>query len=686
MMIVTPMAQKRVRGRPRQSTSNQPQLEEEMIEEEVVTTEIIPPPQENAEESGPLEAPGPSDRKPPTIIARSSRTRQTPKRLGDFVIQSTEKQTRPVPVPKTAPVPKPALESVPPIIPPPAAIEKKEEQMKPFVPNDARVEETKLKRDQEAQIRVQKDRKFADMTAPSEAVKRHYERLEESSHRPPPPPRHLVNKQNGRGRPANIIPPHRRPIPKDLMPPGTLKRVSLMREPSVAKRTKDTVQEQAVDASSPASSSSTPSVAPILQPQLIPPHHHKVPSVSQLPSNLPPLIVPINDIKQEAPEAVSEVVIPESDGPPPMPPMLQQHIQQQQASGPTAAATSSSHGTEAGKKKEREAGKDLPSEHFPKEKARHVSTRGLIPFDSSKAPMIPYEQVILHAEDMGQEEDNGPAQQRVLTLQGGSFIEDRIGRADMMEDEEMKMMKSMQQQQYIQVQEDGVNVMYAVDPNDVIEDGEQVEMEDPNDGGVGQEEQYVMSRHQMQAKVEMVDEDDDDMPPQLVAEGVPEEDIGNDNNMQNGEEKEIPMDADGNYDLNMLDDGETIRLSSPGGHSHVVRITRDQHGNTMFIDEQGNYVELVTDTGAMVETSNMEQEQQEMVEERRENEKKKMMQPQVLVANGEGSSGQIGKKKKASRTHRCFNFQVHSKQTVRMLTSSSASLTPTTSAVDCAER
>lgn len=575
-MIVTPMAQKRTRGRPpRQRTSSQAQMPDDLMDEELMSQDLL--------ESGPLEGPGSSDRKPapPVLVGRGSRARNAPKKLNDFV-QHHQLANKKMQIQEI---------SIPLPLAPNAGIE---DNIEPLIPNDAHIEEVRHEV-------VEKD-------VVKSVIERDRDEDQEQEHAsvadpagPPPAPAHLANKANSRGRPANPIPPHRRPVPKDLVPPGfpSLKRASSQRDPTPIKR-KDTrevaekVQESHRD---PEPNDAPPSPLSMSE---VPIAAHQVEIEDEVVQSGSPI------------DIVTEVE--SNDGPPPMPPML---LQQQSSQASSSTVPSASQGVtvpstalDATKKKEREAGKDLPSEHFPKEKARHVSTRGLHPYVSDKSHIYDVrDQVLIHPEDMEQQEQDAIAQQRVLTLQGGNFIEDRIGRSDLMEDEEMKMMKSIQPQQYI-VEENGMNVVYEVDPNSVIEEEEQVEIQ----AAEQQAEQYVMDEHSKQG--EMEDEEDDDLPPQLVPEGVPEDAVGDDERDEQSQEKGLAVDEDGNFDFNMMDEGEMIRLQSPGGRAHEVRFARDVHGNSVFIDENGHIVELVTDTGALVEPHNMvEQEQQVMQEE-----------------------------------------------------------------------
>uniref|UniRef100_A0A8R1DEH1 Uncharacterized protein n=1 Tax=Caenorhabditis japonica TaxID=281687 RepID=A0A8R1DEH1_CAEJA len=616
MMIVTPMGHKRLRGRPPRQTA--PVIHSQQIDaeaDEKAAEEYLfqgGPAREETISS--LEEQEKTSAPPPQPPAKVVRLRQTPKRRNEF--SSAQEKAKHLKLDSSA----------------------NEESIEPLIPNEAHIEEEASasapgEAETEAEPQPQPDRAKKSIEAvvrreaqavrdPKYAV---YERPEEENSRcPPPAPRHLLNRANSRGRPANMVPPHRRPLPKDIVPPGPSKRAPV----GIPKR-KDHVEPSADNDSAPSSSSLNLNL--------------NANSNSNSNSNSH------DTIKAEPPpEAVREVVIEENESdsvnanannggddddtlPPPIPPSVQQQIQQQHQQQhqhtPTPSAPPSNP---IPIKREREAGKDLPSEHFPKERARPVSTRGLYP----KSPLMQFEvanQMLMHHDEDG----GGGAQQRVLTLQGGSFIEDRIGRVELMEDEEMKMMKSIQQQQYIQVEEDGVNVMYEVDPNDVIETEEQEVQEDA----------YVMERPmQLQTKMEMVDEeeevvdddDDDELPPQLVAEGIPEE-IPEDR-QQTMHNKEM-MEEENPFDLNMMEDGEMIRLNSPNGRAHEVRLARDIHGNPVFIDENGQIVELVTDTGALVEPSNMMEQQQEEMVEQEHGDKKKMGQQQQ--GNGEGPSGQM---------------------------------------------
>ncbi|EFP03761.1 hypothetical protein CRE_23188 [Caenorhabditis remanei] len=582
MLLVTPIAQKRQRGRPRrQSTSSQLMLggaeEEEDVdhnnEQEMTMQQVI---QDSESQSGPLESTS-STTEP---SGRGTRQRHAPKRLNDFVIGGQPPQQGKEKIENTVEQGAEPVEGV-------------EKGAEPEQVGGGAQEQETLKPITNATETqpptIEPNIPTTTTTTPPDDV------IDDTPAGPPPAPRHLANKANGRGRPANPIPPHRRPLPKDLVPPGAsiLKRHGARDGAGLAAKRKDLKTDgglQNLDAND----------AP---PVLHPPRGPGAGAMSQM-----ALLEELNDggkmeVKMEsAPEAIEEVVIGDDEGA--APELLEQ---------------------EGGaKKKEREAGKDLPSEHFPKEKARHVSTRGLHPFGADKAAL---------GYDLLEEEEDPAAapHQRVLTLQGGSFIEDRIGRADMMEDEEMK---GLMKNQYI-MEEDGV--VYEVDPNDVIEEEEAEPV-----GVEEEEEQYLIQQEssqqqQQQLKTELLqedDDDDDDLPPNLIPEGVPE-DVGTD---VVGEDKGMPVDEDGNFDFNMMDDGETIRLQSPGGRSHDVRLVRDEQGNTVFLDENGHIVELVTDSGALVEPSGMGGAQQEhmVVEEEEEQEKKQ------IVGGGAGGGGEVG--------------------------------------------
>lgn len=573
MMMVAPMAQKRVRGRPRrQSTSSQAMTNDDLLEEEMMD-------QHGLIESGPLEAPGPSETTKPAVpLGRGSRVRQAPKRLNDFVSTETSRSSQ-----------------------------KKEAQDESVTvatsAKETETEEDLIQDDLHAE-QIEHEEEVIDEASPSERTEEIEELVDvehmrdeeeelEEPEGPPPAPRHLMNKANGRGRPANPVPPHRRPIPKDLMPPGTLalKRASTLRDPNPVKR-KDVRQHHTEEINEGPPPLRPPRAPATMKDETPPPAL----AISEV-----PMAVEQVEIKEDnAPEAVTEeVVISGDDGPPPMPAIIQQaSVTGASSSAPTATDTPI-------KKKEREAGKDLPSEHFPKEKARHVSTRGLHPFIAEKSPMMGFEmrdQVMMEEMEEPSEED-AVSQQRVLTLQGGSFIDDRIGRGDMMEDEEMKLMKGMQAQQYI-VEENGVmNVVYGIDPNAIIEGEGQVEIEE-NEGVVQEEEQYVIEEHQIEKEVVMGEEedDDDDLPPQLVPEINAEEPV---EERHEEDEKGMAVDDDAPFDFNMMHEGELISLQSPGGRNHEVRVARDEQGNTVFIDENNQLVQLITDTGAVVEPNNM---------------------------------------------------------------------------------
>ncbi|UMM15817.1 hypothetical protein L5515_013090 [Caenorhabditis briggsae] len=361
--------------------------------------------------------------------------------------------------------------------------------------------------------------------------------VEEGPDGPPPAPPHLVNKQNSRGRPANPIPPHRRPLPKDLVPPGVLKR-GATGERGGAKR-------RALLDEAP--------------PLLHPPRGGPMPSA--VPEDVPKedTIIKTEEGVLPAPEAVEEVTVPPSED---------------------VAA-------------QKKGGLDLPAEHFPKNAAGHVATRGIHPIAAEKLTTM-FE--ILEEEDVGEvivgRGDDSEAQQRVLTLQGGSFIEDRIGRADLMEDEETRMMQKTSAgatssegatASYITVQEeDGRNVVYHV------ADGENAE-------------EYVLEEGPQMKEELMDEEDDDDLPPELIPEGVAD-DVGD---VEMGGDKDQHDGGAMGFEFSMMDD-EPITLHSPNGGPHAVRIVRDEQGNQVFVDENGLIVELITDTGAYVDPSTID--------------------------------------------------------------------------------
>lgn len=581
MLLVTPMAQKRIRGRPprRQSTSSLALINEDILDEEEMLM------LDGEVESGPMEGTSTDRKQPQTMMmGRATRQRHVPKRLHDFVVQTEKKgmsRGGELPIDESSLA---------------------ENPIDHLISDDGHVEEEVIVEEEILKESSLDHQPTLAETAPTP---------DDTSAGPPPAPRHLVNKQNGRGRPANPIPPHRRPLPKDLMPPGTqtLKRSAVTRDSRDPKR-KDT-REKSLDPAT--SSKNLDEIPPLLHPPRVPISHITT-SVGNPEEPLPlPSETPI-DIKLEAPEAIEEVVI----------------------GGDDEEEDDEDHLGE-GKKNPSKAGKDLPLEHKPKGKASHVSTHGIHPLIPEKEQLMTYDlrddQEIL-IQDIEEDPEGGGtgevAQQRVLTLQGGSFIEDRIGRADLMEDEEMKMMK----QQYI-VEENGVDVVYEVDPNDVIEEEEEVggheEMEAEGvvevahevvEEDVDEEGRYVIERQDQvqQMKQEEDDDDDDDLPPQLIPEGVPNDAIGDDdpNNDQNKGMAGVVVDEeeDANFDFNLMEEGEPLRLQSPGGRSHDVRLARDAQGNTVFIDENGHIVELVTDTGALVEPGSIvEQQEHHMGEE-----------------------------------------------------------------------
>ncbi|PIC43416.1 hypothetical protein B9Z55_004168 [Caenorhabditis nigoni] len=398
------------------------------------------------------------------------------------------------------------------------------------------------------------------------------EHPEDNPDGPPPAPRHLVNKQNSRGRPANPIPPHRRPLPKDLVPPGVLKR-GAPGERGGAKR-------RALLDEAP--------------PLLHPPRGGPVPSAVPEEAQKTPedVIIKTEEGVIPAPEAVEEVVVP--------------------APSEDVAA-------------QKKGGLDLPAEHFPKNAAGHVATRGIHPIAAEKLTTM-FE--ILEEEDVGEvivgRGEDSEAQQRVLTLQGGSFIEDRIGRADLMEDEETRMMQKASGgatssgeapgASYITVQEeDGRNVVYHV------AEGENAE-------------EYVLEEGPQMKEELMDEEDDDDLPPELIPEGVAD-DVGD---VEMGGDKEHDGGAMG-FEFSMMDD-EPITLHSPNGGPHAVRIVRDEQGNQVFVDENGLIVELITDTGAYVDPSTIDPQVQLQLQ--MGGEESKMMKTGDGEVKGEQENGE----------------------------------------------
>ena len=100
MLLVTPIAQKRQRGRPRrQSTSSQLMLggveEEEDVdhnnEQEMTMQQVI---QDSESQSGPLESTSSTAEPLPEPSGRGTRQRHAPKRLNDFVIGGQPPQSK----------------------------------------------------------------------------------------------------------------------------------------------------------------------------------------------------------------------------------------------------------------------------------------------------------------------------------------------------------------------------------------------------------------------------------------------------------------------------------------------------------------------------------------------------------------------------------------------------------------
>lgn len=401
---------------------------------------------------------------------------------------------------------------------------------------------------------------------------------------PPPAPRHLLNKANSRGRPANPIPPHRRPLPKDLVPPGasSLKRGMIGSQGPLSKRRINQNFQNKIQTSE--------DVPPLLHPprggsisHLIPNQEQQAKSGSQIQGPKDLEVLEENAIKQEAleegapeddggaPEAIEEVVISQED---------------------SEDVTSSSATARIPEKK---AGLDLPAEHFPKDPAGHVATRGIHPVATEKISnhLMTYEQVVMEPHE-SMDMDHMDPQQRVLTLQGGSFIDDRIGRADLMEDEETRMIAK--NSGFITVQEeDGMNVVYQVEDH-----GEILDAGDVNEEYVIQNPREILMDSAQMKENMIEEEDDDDLPPQLIPEGVPDD--GGDG--REGEEGEHEKEQEMSYEFGMLEDGQ-YQFCHSDGRQLAVRVVQDQDGNSLFIDEQGQIVDLITDTGARVDPSQM---------------------------------------------------------------------------------
>lgn len=400
-------------------------------------------------------------------------------------------------------------------------------------------------------------------SGPLEEVANQPEVVNSEDH-PPPAPRHLVNKANSRGRPANPIPPHRRPLPKDLVPPGagSLKRgISGSQGPQTKRR---------MNVQNPQD------IPPLLHPPRGGPISHLVSNPEEPESeSQPSKEAESHGDKQEtgapdddggAPEAIEEVVISQEDS----------------EDVPTTPATSGVP--------EKKAGLDLPAEHFPKDPAGHVATRGIHPVTTEKISNHIMTYDMMDSMDM----DHMDPQQRVLTLQGGSFIDDRIGRADLMEDEETRMI-AKGSGGFITVQEeDGMNVVYQVE-DQILEAG------DVNEEYVIQNP-IMVDAGQMKEEEMVEEEEDDDLPPQLIPEGVPDD--GGDGRGVGEEEAEHGKEQEMSYEFGMLEDGQ-YQFCHSDGRQLAVRVVQDQDGNSLFIDEQGQIVDLITDTGARVDPSQM---------------------------------------------------------------------------------
>lgn len=548
------------------------------------------------------------------------------------------------------------------------------------------------------------------LDAPSESIVTSSSTTKKADH-PPPAPRHLVNKANSRGRPANPIPPHRRPLPKDLVPPpgaGVLKRGASGIQQIPAKRRHQNPHHHLN------SHQDAEDVPPLLHPprggpvsnlilDSMAPEGSMIQNQNQI-RNLDAEKTMASEDKMEMlhtddgvgggdaesyhhhqhtvildgdvpPDAIEEVVIGGDE--------------EMQKSSTTTASTSS------GPKQlvEKKAGLDLPAEHFPKDPAGHVATRGLHPIaatqttTSSGSHLMTYEMledgegedvvVEEHHVEEGEEEME-MSQQRVLTLQDGSFIEDRIGRADEMEDEETRMLaKTSSQNQknqnqkanFITVQEEnGMNVVYQVEEAELEEHQMLQEVEEDvqeEEVVVEEEVEYVLQEdddeqmvhfeptkmanfhhskmmdfepgkksstteqgdeHQMKQEIidddlehrqehqqmNSDDDDDDDMPPQLIPEGVAgnhDDDDVDDRERQMEKEhhqQQQQQQQEMNYEeFGIIDDenGGQFQFCNPDGSEVGVRLARDDQGNQVFIDEHGQIVELITDSGAVVDPS-----------------------------------------------------------------------------------
>ncbi|CAB3405292.1 unnamed protein product [Caenorhabditis bovis] len=388
--------------------------------------------------------------------------------------------------------------------------------------------------------------------------------------RPPPAPKNLANRANMRGRPGtsiHMVPPHRRPIPKDLMPPG----FPHSRKPSVPPQQMTPKEREILlrrvrenDVEKRAGTQHQPS--------------HHGPSSSHAHQQPPPRMV-IAEHDQEASQSSESTKEKTSGSAPPMPSKMSS--------------------------RKREAGLDLPSEHMPKMKARHVARAGIV-------PTVAYEAAKVYEMDMETAEDD---------IIMHNPIDEGDGPSEMMAMEANYEKRAVPHKQYIEVEENGVNVVYEVHTDDDLvnrasdemimdETGTQYVIRDENDLDKNPEDD--MEHHaQGISKADTIADDEDDMPPQLVPEEVQDDEV-----VQEVERRQQELvshqkkpDDDGqqmsllNIDVSMMETGENFRLSSPGGRAHLVQLARDEHGNAIFIDEQGIVVELITDNGQLVEPS-----------------------------------------------------------------------------------
>ncbi|CAI5442628.1 unnamed protein product [Caenorhabditis angaria] len=521
-----------------------------------------------------------------------------------------------------------------------------EETIEPLLPNEAHIEEEVEVTTSES---VQNEEKPTSTAAISQP--------EQKYDQPPPQP---LLKIRGRPTHSSLVPPHRRPLPKDLVPPGipvqhVQKRaatVNVVRDVKKLKIEKPQAdqpqqeQQQVQQESAPSSSSSAEVPSQPSQPET----STEQPTQEDVP--IPPTT------SDTAPTQVFEENLPSTSASSSQPPQPQKTL-----SIPTLE-----------QKKKREAGQDLPFEHMPRQRARHVSKAGILPsssYDQGKYEM-PGDVIVEHTHHVINHQQNP---ENLLHLEDGEYIQEEEMEhhqetVELLENEQ-KSPTMMNQPRYIEVEENGVKVVYEVQGEEVDErenivgDGEgddivttEFVIEDEDEGRIIQQEvgnDIVEEGQIIEGNAEGEEEDDDDMPPQLVPEEVQDDEVVAEAQkmhdikrieeedeevrevVENEEGQQVEEDDLLNYNM---EPGHTFRLNSPGGRSHEVTLARDQDGNNVFIDENGVVVELVTDQGTLVEpTGVIEGELQQQIHEQ---EQRQVAETVERVAGGNVGGGTAG--------------------------------------------